>query len=255
MNLKVVQVNIFRGKYLDELIAFLKEQKADIIIAQEVTGYGANLYKDKKADTFKMVAGALGYKAVLDKVTKFSDDKDAFFANAIFSKYPIVNTRVVSFKEFRDLALDGELGHPKYNRLTARHMIDAVVDLGRVKVHAISVHGIWTAPPTDNEDTLGEARKIVDYIQSLGNDEPFLIGGDFNMPLGSKTIDIVSGAANNLLIGSGVKGTLNPAVHYLGKNLLIDFIFTSKHFKKISLEVPQVTVSDHLPVVAELELS
>ncbi|MEX2028423.1 MAG: endonuclease/exonuclease/phosphatase family protein [Candidatus Curtissbacteria bacterium] len=252
MILKVIQVNVFRGKYLDDLIVFLKKQNPDIVIAQEVTGYGANLYEDNKADTFELLRDALGYKAVLDKVNEFSDDEDAFFANVVFSKYPITQSEVVSFVDYRKIKIS-ELGDPEINPLVSRHMIDVVIEIGTEKIHAISVHGVWTAPPTDNEDTLGQAYKIVEHLRSLG-DTPFVMGGDFNMPLGSETINIVSAAVNNLMVDSGVSGTLNPKVHYLGKNLLIDFIFASKHFKKVSLEVPQITVSDHLPVVAELEL-
>ncbi len=254
MNLKFLQVNFFKGKYWDDLLDFIKQENADIISMQEVSSGQINFFNDKNIDLFELIKELTGYYGVFHTDVEIVDDPKALFGNAIFSKWPILSSGVIALNIFRPLTLD-EFNHD--DRVWAemsRHMLDATIDIGGRKIHGISVHGRRVAPPRDDEENMRQAKLMAEHLKSLG-DEPFILGGDFNMPLESEVIKIVSAVSNNLMTNSGVRQTLNPKVHELGeKGYLVDFIFTSKHFKKISLDVPQVTVSDHLPVVAILEL-
>ena len=136
----------------------------------------------------------------------------------------------------------------------SRSLVQATIQLENLTIIAISVHGAWTAPPTDNEETIRQANLIASHLKSLG-DAPFILGGDLNMPPESKVVGIISQAASNLMLDSGIKQTTHPTVHKIApRGYLIDYVFTSKHFKKISIEAPEVLVSDHLPVIATLEI-
>ena len=56
------------------------------------------------------------------------------------------------------------------------------------------------------------------------------------------------------MMNLGIVQTLNPRVHFLKDHgFLVDYIFGSKHMKADSIEVSDVDVSDHLPVVAQLD--
>ncbi|HLA04031.1 MAG TPA: hypothetical protein VJ065_02220, partial [Patescibacteria group bacterium] len=122
------------------------------------------------------------------------------------------------------------------------------------KVSAISWHGAWTAPPTDTDETLRQAKEVANYLKNLK--EPFILGCDMNAVIQGKTAGLISQSANNLMMNSQVLQTTHPKIHKIApRGFLIDYIFTSPHFKLKKLEVPQVTISDHLPVVAELEFN
>ena len=255
VSFKFIQVNIYKGKYLDALVEFLKSENPDFISMQEVTTGAANFYEDKGANLFDLLAKKLNYRGVFHFDTKFSDAANSFFGNAVFSKWPIVKSQVVELKTFGPITLfEFNNNVNKIWENIARHMLDATVALGDLKIHAISIHGRRTAPPVDDAENIRQAKLVATYLRSL-KDKPFVVGGDFNMPQGSQVIKIVSEVSNNLMADVKITQTLNPKVHELGeKGYLVDFIFTSRHFKKISIEVPQVTVSDHLPVVAQLEI-
>lgn len=252
---KFIQVNIYKGKYLDALLEFLKSENPDFISMQEVTAGAANFYEDKGANLFDLLAKKLDYRGVFHFDTKFSDAANSFFGNAVFSKWPIVKSQVLELKIFRPVTLfEFNNNVNKVWENIARHMLDATVALGDLKIHAISIHGRRTAPPVDDAENIRQAKLVATYLRSL-KDKPFVVGGDFNMPSNSQVIKILSKVATNLMENSGIGQTLNPKVHELGdKGYLVDYIFTSKHFKLLSLKVPQVTVSDHLPVVAQLEI-
>lgn len=257
MKIKAVQVNIWKGKFLDELVSFLKKEDPDIIFMQEVTTGALNFYSDQTADLFEELKSKLGISGVYDCVMKFKQYPDDCFGNAIFSKYPILRSNVLVLKQSEPLDYDEKSkGDFAVDRpYVPRNLMDAVLDIEGIEVHAICVHGAWTAPPTDSDETVGQAEKIAAYVKSLG-DAPFVMGGDFNMPPGTKVIDIISGVAGNLMLDLGIAQTLNPRIHFLkDKGFLVDYIFCSKHLKADSVEVPQVDVSDHLPVVAKLDFS
>lgn len=250
---KFIQVNIFKGKYLDALLEFLKSENPDFISMQEVTSGKLNNYEDKDTNLFELFSQKLSYQGVFHSDAEILGDADASFGNAVFSKWPILASRIVILNTFKPLTFS-EFGDSSLWGKFARHMLDVTGEFSGRRLHIISVHCRRIAPPVDNPESSRQANLIAEHLRSLG-DKPFILGGDFNMPPESRVIKTISDVSKNLMAGSGVVQTLNPQVHELGeKGYLVDFIFTSRHFKKISIEVPQVTVSDHLPVVARLEI-
>lgn len=254
--IKLIQINIYRGKYLDSAINFLKSQEPDVMTMQEVTSGRVNLYRNKKSDLFELLKSKLRFNGVLHTDIRYRDLPEATFGNAVFSKLPVIGYRVVRLKRFRPCNFD-EVEDPKsYFRirpLLARHLLDATIQIYSQKVHIISWHGAWTAPPADTKETLRQAKIVANYLKSLN--EPFILGCDLNNIPESKTVALISKVAKNLMTGANVNQTTHPKVHKIvPRGYLIDYIFTSKHFRTISLAVPQVTISDHLPVIAELEL-
>lgn len=255
INLKVIQINIFRGKFLDNLLEFLKSEDPDIITMQEVTARELNYYKNQNANIFSVIEKRLKLKGIYHGDLILKGFPNSLFGNAVFSKFEIAGSRIIPLKTFRPVTLEELEG--KYANIIrpqlARHMLDATLKIGRAKIHVISIHGAWTAPPTDTKQTLKQARIIAGYIKAL-KQQPHIIGGDLNTTPKSKVIGIISKVSKNLLENSGVSSTLNPKVHKIApRKLLVDYILASKHFKLKSLTVPEVTISDHLPVIVQLE--
>lgn len=256
MTFKFIQINIFKGKYFDSLVDFLRQENPDLISMQEVTAGAANLYGDKGTNIFELLKEKLKIAGVFHADIEFSDYPNAAFGNAVFSKRPIIKSEVVVLKTFRPVTLF-EFNNNSGNIWAdlPRHMLDATINFGDFKIHAISVHGRRIAPPADDAENIRQAKVVASYLRSLGG-ESFIVGGDFNMPLGSEVIKIVSGVSINLMEGADVTQTLNPRVHERGeKGYLVDFVFCSAHFEVESLNVPEVDISDHLPVIVKLTLS
>lgn len=251
-SIKFIQINIYKGKYLDELLDFLKKEEPDFIAAQEVTYGLLNHVRDKTLNLFEVIKSRLGMEGISYFDWKVEGDVGSL-GNAVFSKYPISEHKVLVLREPTVVPLayvESEESFPT----APRHFIDAVCEISGKQLHVASWHGAWTAPPQDTAETLRQAQMVADYLKSL--DGPFIIGCDVNSTPQSKTVGLINQVANNLMMNSGVIQTLHPKVHKIApRGFLIDYIFISRHFRLKFLEVPQVTVSDHLPVVAELELA
>ncbi len=257
MVLKVFQLNLYKGKWLEKAAEFLKAENPDIITLQEVTTNKLNYFDDQNVSLFDELKIRLGIEGVYDCTMQFKNLPGSCFGNAVFSKFKIKSSSVVSMKDggefYYDFEKHGDFG--KDRPFVPRHLIDATLEVDDSYMHVISVHGAWTAPPSDNEETLRQAGVIANHLRSLG-DEPFIMGGDMNMPQNTKVIGKISKVCKNLMEGSGIKQTLNPRLHYLkSKELAVDYIFTSRHFDLKNIEVLQVDISDHLPVVAQLEFN
>lgn len=250
---KVIQVNIFKGKYLESLVDFLKKEDADFVTMQEVTAGWSNFYNDKSINTYEYIKEKLGYFGVFHNDAIFKNHPNSLHGNVVLSKFPITNSHHVvlrpSIEITDDLFVDSRF-YPDF----PRGICDSTVDAGGYKIHVLSVHGAWTAPPTDTPEALRQAELIANYLKTL--DAPFIMGGDMNTTSNMQVIKIIETVAVNLIDGSGITYTTHPTMHRIApRKLAVDYIFTSRDFKRISIEAPLIVVSDHLPVVAELEFS
>lgn len=253
--LKFIQVNIYKGKYLGELLDFLKQEDPDFISMQEVTRGEFNFFEDKNADLFLLLKKKFSMNAVYNGDLRLKGDLYSRFGNAVFSKYRIVNHNVVVLKKFRTVTLDEIDGNEalEIRPRIPRHLLDATVDFNDRQIHILSWHGAWVAPPQDTTETLRQAKIAAKYLESINS--PFILGCDMNAVIQSKTVGVINEVASNLMMNSGVLYTTNTKIHKISpRGFLVDYVFTSEHFKLTKLAVPQITVSDHLPVVAELRL-
>ena len=249
---KFIQINIYKGKYLNSLLKFLKKEDPDFVAMQEVTAGEMNLC-DKNLDLFGYFKAELGLNGVIDKVMKPVDSKKSYLGNAIFSKYRIINSETLVLKTFEDFTLAKFNNIENFERFP-RNLLSAGCDLSERKIRVLSWHAAWIAPPADTEETLRQAKEVTGYLKNLK--EPFILGCDMNAVPQSKTAGLINQSAVNLMMNSQVLQTTHPKIHKIApRGFLIDYIFTSAHFKLKKLEVPEVTVSDHLPVVAELEFN
>ncbi|HLE07716.1 MAG TPA: endonuclease/exonuclease/phosphatase family protein [archaeon] len=254
MKLKFVQINIYMGKYLDALLDFLKKEKPDFISMQEVTYGDVNLTGDTNQNLFEILKEKLQLNEASAILLKTTGNPEGAFGNVVLTPHKILKQNEIILNEFRTMSKE-DFFSEKVAPTHPKKLLDALVEFEGQKIHAMSVHGAWTAPPKDTKENLRQAKLIADYLKSLG-EEPFILGGDMNMPPETGVIKTINKVANNLILGTNIKQTTHPTAHRIApRGFLVDYVFVSKHFKPISVEAPLVTVSDHLPIVAELEFN
>ncbi len=124
-----------------------------------------------------------------------------------------------------------------------------------------NVHG--TATPgdkTDSEPRLDQSQIIID---SFKDDIQYkIIGGDFNLLRNTKSIQILEdGDYKNLIKNFKIKATRNHIAwdrfkddKDFVKQYDSDYVFVSPEIKVTSFEVPNVEVSDHLPLILDFSL-
>lgn len=250
MKLKVIQLNIWRGKLLTNALQFINEENPDIILLQEV--YSTELsgmpvtHRLYQALQEKLPEYKSAYGAAFTDTTKLGDIESG---NAIFSKFEILETTNtffdVPYKTFDEQSQTDF----SYNPQT---ILGAKLDVNGVEVNAFSVHGIWGRDGLDSDRRLQMGKIIIEQIQGKKN---VILGGDFNLRPDTKTVKNIEQHVESVF-GETLTRTFNLEHKKAGgyKTAAVDMLFASRNIKVISKKCPDINVSDHLPLVVEFEV-
>lgn len=231
MKLKVVSWNIWYGKFFDEILDFLKSEDADVVCLQEIVAK-----KDDSKNTATEIAKKLGYKHfVFDFALEIEKEGEKLdWGNAILSKLPISKseTHPLSSGAFRRIALEARIKtYDKSFQVVTTHLIH-----------------------THQQDSVIQNEQTDKLIELLPNGSTILTG-DFNALPQSYPIKKTS----EVLVNTNNEETPTFSLYPEGccpdkMKYRLDYIFISSDIKLTSFEVGNSKGSDHLPVVATLEI-
>jgi endonuclease/exonuclease/phosphatase family metal-dependent hydrolase len=254
MKLKLVCLNMWLGgKLFDTINPFLAEQNADILCLQEVYQAEHNpLHQPWHA--VGSLANILGYTYYAFAPAFAEEVEEGYrvqFGNAILSKHPIQKSKSVFF----DVPYNGNW-KPKTREeiiYTPRNLQHAEVLVQEKNLHIFNIQGIWGFDGDDNERRLAMADVIVREIQGK---QPALLMGDFNVQEGGKTTGKIEAHMRPLFKGE-MKTSFNmkhkdPTSGYA--TAIVDMMFVSPGIKIENHHVSDADVSDHLALVAEVEI-
>jgi len=223
--MKIVFFNVWNGKVGEKLWNYIEEIKdsTDVFVLIETDDEVVNKCKTILTD----YQYHFGYKKV--------DDKDFYQVTFVKNKYKINGTDEIS----KD---NSSLGLTLYTKIE--------------NINLANVHGLtWnTDDKLDTPLRLEQSQNIIDFM--VKNDGPKIIGGDFNLDLNTESVRMFEkNGYRNLISEFNIKTTRNHLVwdKYPDKQMYADFVFVSPEIKVKSFEVPDVEVSDHLPLILEIE--
>jgi len=249
MQIKFLTLNTWRGKLLNKVLAFLKKEDADIVVLQEVFN-GTNPRCDPQFRAYSIIKRELNYQhaafapAFLDITTAEHLEN----GNAIFSKFPINTHRI----HFFDVPYGTYIDAPGNYERCPRILVKAQLQVETKRLNVFNIHGIYGLSGEDNPRRLAMSQTIVSLIK---NEENVILAGDFNLSPQTKTIQnieryLTSVFGRTIRTSFNMKRKDNPDY---GK-VAVDMIFVSKNLKIVKRISPQVDVSDHLPLVCEIEV-
>ena len=179
--IRVVSWNIERGKQLDNIITFFKEDselsKADIILAIECdNGMG----RTDNRNVTKELAEALGMnycfapsylvlgKGAIGETTHQTKNTTALHGTAILSKYPIELAQGIDVPPVK------EVFHSSEKRLGCKKGLVAKINLGNKSIALGAIHIDLSSTATDR------ANQLEAVLKSLPKTDMQIVGGDFN---------------------------------------------------------------------------
>lgn len=251
MRVKFLSLNLWHGKLIEDALDYLEKENADIVILQEVHA-GTDPALPPALRSFSLVKERLNYPADdFGAGLLFNHPEGKVVnGNAIFSKFPIVGSSLTFFNEpFNDDYYDVPENYPTYPR-TLQH---AVLDTPAGEVNVYNFHGVWDLDGDNySERRQHMAQMIIDAIQGKPH---VLLGGDTNAKHTNQAIrdiekHLTSVFGNDLNTTFNMKRKDNPGY----ASAAVDLLFVSPEIQILSKECPAVDVSDHLPILAELEI-
>ena len=264
--MKIISLNTFGGTMFNELAAFVEVQRADadVFCFQEIF----------TTDQPNFVTTKIGKRAnLMDELKQLLPDFRALFAVAqdgihgseevcpgtqhglaIFVKKNLGITRSGDFfiNNSRNSYVPPDYATFPYNAM----YIDLSINNQYLTICCL--HG--ASQPGDKLDTpnrITQSQTIIDFLASKSGEK--IVMGDFNLLLETESIRMFESAGYRNLISefkiSTTRGTLHKQLHpeYAGRyQEYADYTFVTPGLKVTSFEVPDVPVSDHLPMILEI---
>lgn len=246
MQIKLLSWNIWGGKYLPEVIEFLRSADADIIALQEVIAEPGG-----KTNTASAIAEALGCNEVHALDMKISSkatgperniETKLNFGNAILSKHKIENSAPIdlSSSEYRQ----GIWADIKFGEQTMR-----IFSIHLKHNHVINSSAAIEQLQNEQVNTIIKTLPAYNAV----------VMGDFNSLPESGPVKRISSVLKNTEEGSN---SPTWAAYQEGCNTCrpknveykFDYIFASQNLKTGDFKAHQSKASDHLPVTAILEI-
>lgn len=243
MNVSVLQWNIWYKEKIEDITTSLVNNKADIICLQELT---INNPEQTVKNAVTYIAKRLGYEYAFQAIS-FEDD-DMKQANAIFSKYPI--------SESRNAWINEPTGTGHYND-QYRAYVEISVSVNGELLRIGTVHMSYTNAFAPTPRKLKETEKLLSLIKQ--NRSKYILTGDFNATPDSAVLQNISKQFVNAGPNDTQKSWTTKPFSYDGfkANTLdwrLDYIFTTPDINTLSSEILQTELSDHLPILATFEI-
>lgn len=228
MKLKILSWNIWVDGYFDQISDFLKKSDADIIGLQEV----------KENDPGRDVVGyltGLGYEHVFAP-RQTHRRTGVRFGPAVFSRYKIESKKVHSLSKKEE-----------------RVAVQANIRVNNQILHVFSTH-LFHPHQQESEVQNQQAENLIRLLPKKNT----IVMGDFNATPESLTIKNMQ----KVLVDSDPLSLPTWSVYPEGcpvckpqsLNIRLDYIFTSKDVSVESFEVGDSKGSDHLPIIATIEI-
>lgn len=239
MKIKVVSWNIWQDYHLKEVITFLKQRNADIIGLQEVIEKNGT---NTAATIAKELNYSYAYYQAIDK-TKLGFPQ----GNAILSNYPI--------KESQSYFLSDKSVYQDTPETEPRIAIKAIIPIGEKPLNIFTTHLAY-APKFQNSSI--RDRQVENLLKLLPAKNTVLMG-DFNAHPDSIYIQKIQKNMRNVdSQNTQPTWTIYPFEYDGFKETQLkhrlDYIFISKDLQADSFTIKQSKGSDHLPIVASIEI-
>lgn len=256
--MKLISLNTWGGKVYQPLITFIKQQSTDtdIFCFQEVFNTTANL---KEVSGFRM--------NLFDEISKVLENYQGYFAptvdNYIAGSFQpnfidfnlswglaIFVKKNLSIKSHKDFWVYGNRGsfNPKdLNSLSRNVQYINIISEGK-KFTICNIHGIWVkGGKKDTPSRIQQSKQILSFLDQ--QDGKKILCGDFNLDIDTKSVKMLESTLTNLIKEYHIKNTRSK--FFPAKEKFADYTFVSNEIRVKSFEVPEVEISDHLPMILQ----
>lgn len=252
MVIKYLTLNILHGgKFLKNIIDFVKKEDPDITAFQEV--YDTESETNKKyLKSRELLKEKLGYSYsnYAPNFIHLTSGLEAGFGNMVLSKFEIIDSEVNFYMGSEQLKYKGSLK----SSTVPKNLQHVTLSANGKILNVFNTHGVWGKDGKDNKARLNMAKAIVSKVKGA---KLVILSGDFNVNEGTHSIEMIEKHLINIFRGERVTSfnMLRKPKNSGYGTAVVDFIFVSPDIKVLNHYQPDVDISDHFPLVAVLDLN
>ncbi len=240
--LKIISLNIEHSKHLDQIIAFFKEHKFDVILLQEVL----------ESDIPKLEQ-TTGMKSIFTPMNFFYNEDPEEINQVRFGLLTLSNFPILHYESAFYNGDGNELPHLKWGEnpnLKARMLLITEIQKENEKYCLLNTHFTWTPNGQPSEQQFKDLDVLLQHLSKIPE---FILCGDLNAPRGTAIFDTLAKKYKDN-IPAHITTTIDPRLHKAGPlNLVVDGLFTTPQYQAESVEIAD-GLSDHCAILATLSL-
>ena len=267
--MKIISLNAYGGKVFGPLVDFVQSQadSTDVFCFQEVlnTSKGSFISNGAMANLFgefkKILPNFSAFFALaqehFDQTALVPEDVDAGLATFVSPAYTINKTGEFFICNEPGSFTPGDFGTLPYNL----HYVQFVV--GGKQLTICNLHGVsQPGDKLDSLDRLAQSQKVLDFVSKQSGEK--IIIGDFNLLPNTESIAMFEKAGfKDLIKEFSIKTTRGSLIKKLkpqhgtgsyGWQEFADYVFISSGIQVSNFIVPDLPISDHLPLILEFEM-
>jgi len=255
MRCKIICINMWQGGLLfDGLLAFIAQENPDILMLQEVlksdeTGLDRRFYSLATLQEHLPLPHAAFAPALIDN----DDGHRALSGNAVLSRFPISASRTIHYSQPFGERTEQT---PESFADTPRNLQHVVVQADGQEINIFNTQGVWDLDG-ENPSTQRKAMCATIARETAGK-QHVVFAGDTNLNPTNPALAPVDAQLKSVF-----KHELTTSFNVRRKDLkkfpgyataVVDLMYVSDDIRVISHSCPDVDISDHLPLVAVLEM-
>jgi endonuclease/exonuclease/phosphatase family metal-dependent hydrolase len=234
--LRVMTYNIAAGNgNLAGIADVIREADPDIVALQEVDVHWGE--RSGYVDQAAWLAETLGMQVRFGPIYQLPGVPLREFGLAILTREPIVG-----FTNHEIPRLSTQAAEPEPRALPG--FLEAVVDVGGMRVHVFDTHLDYRADPRVREQ---QAAAMLEVMRDL--DGPVILMGDLNATADARELEPLFVRFQDAWHAGHGDGFTYPAV---SPERRIDYVLFSDAFHAAWVRVQETAASDHRPVIADL---
>ncbi len=257
-SMKLISLNIWGGNEFDALFSFLSShaENTDIFCFQEVFDSPLSVVsRGTRVDILKKLEKIFpGHQSFFSPIQDAVDENGAVDIPSTFGQALFIKKNLIVEKKGFVFAYRGAnvMQGDDWGTLGAGFQY-AQMKNGAMPLTVVGVHG--TSRPgnkLDTPDRLAQSQKILDFLKNIEGRK--IVCGDFNLMPQTQSIKMLEANMKNLIKEYDVRdtrGEINIKKYPDDPQWFADYVFVSPDINVISFEVPNIPVSDHLPLVLE----
>jgi endonuclease/exonuclease/phosphatase family metal-dependent hydrolase len=253
MRIKCISINVWQGgNIFDALLDFIATEQPDILLLQEVYDSKDPLL-ERKYRTFEVLKQACGDLPYHDFAAAFVDNRaegNIPQGNAVFSKFPITARDVRFFNEpYREDYVEVPENFPT----CPRNLQHVTLETPAGELDVYNLQGVWDLD--GDNDSLQRQRMSTVILEAVAGKPHVIVAGDTNAKPTNPAMLAIEARLTNVF-----KDAMTTSFNMRRKDnpgyatAVVDLMYVSPSIRIIERSCPDADISDHLPIIAVLEV-
>jgi endonuclease/exonuclease/phosphatase family metal-dependent hydrolase len=255
MTIKFMCLNLWsEGNILNNAIAYINKERPDILAAQEAwNSKDKDLPENFKSMPVIMEKCSYAYSTFAEALIDNNGGNKFPSGNAIYSRWPKTEHKPVFFDQ--EYGERFEQTHEAYS-VTPRNLQYATIHTGYAELNVFNTQGVWDL---DGDKVTERRIKMCNALaKAIKGKQNVILAGDFNLKPSNKALAPLDSQLTSVFKNERAN-SFNLRRKDLDKypgyaSAAVDLMYVTPDIKVIKYSCPNVDVSDHLPLVAELEI-